>query len=526
MMQSLARGRFWRKPVTLSTKVSLAAIVVVSSVIGFFLVEGIREQKILLADAARGEADSKARLLRASLEDPRLWENPHALQAFLDRFPAPRADGLTSRIQSAPNPERLDILILDVDGMVIAGNIADVVGKRYTRDRGDEIGLTMADGRMREFEEAGTTATSWVAVPLDAGSVRKGILLFRSPHAAAASRAHNLVVQVSREAILVAIPALMLILWLTKRYILTPIRLLKQGASAWKRGDLSHRISFLGEDELGQLRDAFNDMATAVEAQHAALERKQAELEESLRRNREAQAQLIQSEKLASVGTLAAGVAHELNQPLMLIRGYAQRLLSRDNDAGPKAQEEIRVIEEETARMVKIIRHLKDFSRKSTGEYQEVDVNGSIQSSSALLAEELRLHKIEVGLRLDQTLPPIWGDPIQLTQIFVNLITNARDAMDEVGGGILTVHSCRRQDNSVEVSFTDTGPGIAPEILPRIFDPFFTTKPVGSGTGLGLSIALGLVQAHGGQLDVSSPPGQGARFTISLPAGGKKRDGT
>ncbi len=525
MMHSLARGRRWRKPVTLSAKVSLAAIAVVSSLIGFFLVEGIREQKILLADGARSEAESRAKMLRASLEDPRLWDTAKGPQEFVDRLSPARADGLISRIQSARHPERLDILILDANHMVIAGNAPKEVGKKYTRDPSGEIGLTLADGRMREFREAGATPASWVAVPLEVGTMRKGVLLFRSPYDVAAGRAHALVVEVSKEVMLIAIPVLLLILWLTRRYLLRPIHLLKQGASAWKSGDLPHRISFSGKDELGELRDAFNDMATAIQAQHAALERKQAELEASLRRNREAQAQLIQSEKLASVGTLAAGVAHELNQPLMLIRGYAQRLLSRDNDAGPSAREELRTIEEETARMMKIIRHLKDFSRKSDGEYQEVDINASIHSSCALLAEELRLHKIEVGLALDKTVPRIWGDPFQLTQIFVNLITNARDAMDEVGGGVLMVQSCRREDNSVEVSFTDTGPGIDPEVLPRIFDPFFTTKPVGSGTGLGLSIVLGLVQAHGGQLNVSSEPGQGARFAISLPAGGEKRDG-
>ena len=146
-MHSLASGRRWPQPLTLSTKVSLAAIVVVSSVIGFFLVEGIREQKILLADAARGEAESKARLLRASLEDPRLWENAQALQAFLHRLPAPRADGLTSRIQFSQNPEQLEILILDADGTVIAANVAEDVGKKYTRDPRGEIGLTMEIGR-------------------------------------------------------------------------------------------------------------------------------------------------------------------------------------------------------------------------------------------------------------------------------------------------------------------------------------------------------------------------------------------
>ena len=175
--------------------------------------------------------------------------------------------------------------------------------------------------------------------------------------------------------------------------------------------------------------------------------------------------------------------------------------------------------------MMQIIRHLKDFSRKSTGEYQEVDVNAVIQSSFALLTEQLRLHNIEVRLNLGHTMPKVWGDSIQLIQVFVNIITNARDALDEVGGGSLVVRSGSGHENTVEVSFEDNGPGISPEILPRIFDPFFTTKAVGSGTGLGLSIALGLVQAHGGKINVESESGQGARFTVVLGAGGNKRDG-
>ena len=175
--------------------------------------------------------------------------------------------------------------------------------------------------------------------------------------------------------------------------------------------------------------------------------------------------------------------------------------------------------------MTRIIQQLKDFSRKSTGEYQEIDLNAVIQSSFALLAEQLRLHKIEVRLELGHTLPKVWGDPFQLTQVFVNIITNARDALDQLGGGALIVRSCSVEGNNVEVSFEDTGPGIGPDILPRIFDPFFTTKPVGSGTGLGLSIALGLVQAHGGKIDVESESGRGARFTVVLGTGGKIRDG-
>ena len=166
----------------------------------------------------------------------------------------------------------------------------------------------------------------------------------------------------------------------------------------------------------------------------------------------------------------------------------------------------------------------RSFSRKSTGEHREVDINATLRAALALFSEQLRSHKIAVSLDLDRTLPHIWGDPIQLTQVFVNLITNGRDALDEAGGGQITIHSRLGRAGHVEVSFADTGPGIDATTLPRIFDPFFTTKPVGSGTGLGLSIAIGLVQAHGGQLTASSEPGRGARFTVSLPAGEGKYD--
>ena len=525
MMDPLAERREQPKRLTLSRKVSLAVFLAVVSLIGFFLVEGIRELKMLLADLSRDQAQSLASLLRSSLEDPRLWESPGALQSFVERPAAPPTDS-TDQPQSLRPGWGLDILVLDADRRILAGRPSQEVGRRYDRDPGGEVSLTMADGRVREFVEPGVTPTVWVVAPLDVKHLRKAALLFRSPSQMVAGRAaHKLVVELSREAILIAIPALLLILWMTRRYLLQPIRLLKEGAAAWKIGDLSHRVSFRGRDELGELRDAFNEMAATLEAQHADLARKQADLEESFRRNREAQAQLSQSEKLASLGTLAAGVAHELNQPLMLIRGYAQRLLSRENEVGRKAREEIEIIEQETGRMMKIIRHLKDFSRRSTGEHQEVDINAIVRSSLALCSEQLRLHNIEINLDLDDPSPLVWGDPIQLTQVFVNLITNAREALEEAGGGALVVQSRRTQAHSVEVSFADTGHGVEPEVLPRIFDPFFTTKAVGSGTGLGLSIALGLAQAHGGQITVDSQSGRGARFTVQLPATGGKKNG-
>jgi signal transduction histidine kinase len=512
--------------VTLSRKVSLAACVVVAALIGFFLLELNREQRALLFDVARSQARVAADLLRASLEDPRLGDDPAALQALADRLRAASRDGSASAGRQAHPEAGLDFLVLDAAGVVIAARTSELVGSRFRDDPGGAIARTLADGQAREVVSDGPTRALWVVTPLKIESRKARVLLVRVLPDDAARRAQTLAREVAAEALVIAIPALLLLIWAMRRFLLRPVQLLKAGAAAWKRGMLSHRVLFPGRDELGELRDAFNEMAATLEAQHEDLARKQAELEQSLRHARETQARLVQSEKLASLGTLAAGVAHELNQPLMLIRGYAQRLLGGDHGLDAMAREAIGAIEEETGRMTKIIRHLKDFSRRSNVESQAVDLNATLQRGLALVSERLDGRHVTLSLHLDPNLPRIWGDPIQLTQVFVNIIVNALDALDEVGGGEVTITSAPRGADTVLVSVADTGPGIEPAILPRIFDPFFTTKPVGTGTGLGLSIALGLVQAHGGQITVDSHPGRGCRFTVSLPVGGATCDAT
>ncbi|MFN3476975.1 MAG: sensor histidine kinase, partial [Candidatus Methylomirabilales bacterium] len=260
--------------------------------------------------------------------------------------------------------------------------------------------------------------------------------------------------------------------------------------------------------------------------------------------------------KLAAVGTLAAGVAHELNQPLMIIRGYAQELLADERIADEEIREDLRRIEAQTTWMTTIITHLRDFSRQSKGQQQATDLNHVVRQVLIFLGQQLKLRNITVVQELDPTLPPVWADPLQLEQVLLNLLTNARDAMEAAGRGTLTIRTravpgiaeCglgnaewetqaaegRKQEAAVqsairnppseigafvELAITDTGPGIPPEIRERIFEPFFTTKAVGKGTGLGLSICYGIVQEHGGELRVESPvaEGRGARFTVVLP---------
>ena len=276
------------------------------------------------------------------------------------------------------------------------------------------------------------------------------------------------------------------------------------------------------ERDLELLIPLGEQLATAIDNArlHSEMEQKVEERTETLKQT---QAQLIQSGKLAAVGTLAAGVAHELNQPLMVIRGYAQELLADERLADKEIREDLRRIEAQTTRMMAIINHLRDFSRQSKGKREIADLNQIVRDSLTFLGQQLTTRNIDVVRELDPALPTIWADPLRIEQVLLNLVTNARDAMEAAGRGAITIRTERASGNRVALSVTDTGPGIPGHIQPMIFDPFFTTKEVGKGTGLGLSICHGIVEEHGGALTMESPvaDGMGARFTMVLPCAGR-----
>lgn len=236
---------------------------------------------------------------------------------------------------------------------------------------------------------------------------------------------------------------------------------------------------------------------------------------------KDTQAQLVQSGKLASIGELASGVAHELNQPLMVIRGNTQLLkrgLSKDMLGINDVLEQLEPIERNTKRMMNIINHLRTFSRQSKGDFSDVNLNKTIKESFLMVGEQLRIRNIDVEWIFGNAIPMIIGSANQLEQVFLNLITNARDAMN--GGGRLSVttrYDPQGDNGYVEVFFRDTGKGIDPESLDKIFDPFFTTKEVGKGTGLGLSISYGIIQEHKGAIKVADTGSSGTTFMIMLP---------
>ncbi len=246
------------------------------------------------------------------------------------------------------------------------------------------------------------------------------------------------------------------------------------------------------------------------------------------------QSQLVQSGKLASIGELAAGVAHELNQPLMVIRGNAQlvkRFISKGNYAIDDLLKQMEPIERNTKRMMNIINHLRSFSRQSKSEYYALNINQVIKESFLMVGEQLRLRNIEIIKTLDPALPKIMGDTNQLEQVFLNLITNARDAIAEKEDDekqnehnadsieIITKAS-ESNKNMIEILFKDSGNGIHDSVQNSVFDPFFTTKEVGKGTGLGLSISYGIIRDHNGQIKIAETGPQGTTFQVNLPIEG------
>jgi PAS domain S-box-containing protein len=224
--------------------------------------------------------------------------------------------------------------------------------------------------------------------------------------------------------------------------------------------------------------------------------------------------QLQHAEKMASVGLLAAGVAHEVNTPLAGISSYTQ-LLRGQLDLNDPRQQVLEKIEKQSFRAAKIINGLLNFSRSSGTEFDRVDVNKVLADVLALVEHQLDGSRIRVRRELAAHVPPVRGNENRIQQVFFNLILNARDAMPS--GGWLTLRT-RADDDTVVVEVCDTGHGIRREHIKRIYDPFFTTKGIGKGTGLGLSVSYGIVQEHGGAIFVESDPGQGTTFQVALPA--------
>jgi signal transduction histidine kinase len=226
--------------------------------------------------------------------------------------------------------------------------------------------------------------------------------------------------------------------------------------------------------------------------------------------------QLRLAGRLAAVGELAAGVAHELNNPIAAIQGFAQLLTGR-NDLDETTKNDLGIVYREAQRAAKITQNLLSFARKREPEKQLISINEVIEKTLELRAHQMKVNNIEVAVDFAADLPKTMADFFQMEQVFVNIINNAEQAMLEAHGKGRLVVKTQKAGNVIQATFADNGPGISEENIKRIFDPFFTTKEVGKGTGLGLSICYGIVEAHGGHIYARSKLGEGTTFVVEMP---------
>ncbi|MCL4707178.1 HAMP domain-containing protein [bacterium] len=318
------------------------------------------------------------------------------------------------------------------------------------------------------------------------------------------------------------------IVFFSRRFVDRPIRELIDGTRAVSAMQLDKPIEINSSEELGELANSFNLMRERLQQARAETHRFTQELEakseERAKQLQIAHQKLLQSDRLASLGQLSASVAHEINNPLSGVLNLSklmQRILTDDGVPASRVQEFRRYLSQvinETARVGRIVSDLLAFSRRSKPQSKRTDLNEIVRNTISLLSHKLKLSNVEVEENLAPDLPAVRCDSSQMQQVVINLVMNGAEATQPRSQGKVIVRTSARPEEKIAVlEVEDNGEGIPPEFLSKIFDPFFTTKGEGKGVGLGLSVVYGIVEAHGGELEVNSSLGKGTVFTVTLP---------
>lgn len=430
-----------------------------------------------------------------------------------------------------------DIRIADAKGKIAYATDSSEVGKTMPVDIKElkagppsKVTTEVMDGRVLKIRAPVLNEPSCYTASCHFHPKDKEVLgvletSFRASKIEALTR-QNVIATLFVGAVLVGMFSVFLCITLYK-FVSKPVALMEEGMKRLGRGDFDQPIEINTRDEMGLLARTFNSMAQDIKRYKENMENWTKSLQEEVEKKTaeivKAQEQLIDAEKLASLGRMAAGIAHEINSPLTGIVTFAHLMRKRVPPEDKDDAEDLDVIIEQANRCSKIIKGLLGFARKGTQEKIQVSVNDLLEATIAMVRNQARFHNVQLEIDL-KPIPPLTIDPNQFQQVFLNLLSNAADALNEVG--LIKIATRAASEDSrefVEIEFTDSGPGIPPEHLGKIFEPFFTTKPVGQGTGLGLPISYGIVKKHGGDILVQSEVGKGTTFTIRLPVGGPEQ---
>lgn len=447
---------------------------------------------------------------------------------------------------SRPSLMEIDVFLFSAKGWdLVVSNSKDVTLTPLTLSN-EQINHLKKDKHLSTLHDVGKEGWLEVIVPLHSGTrVVGGIRVVSTLDEAQSylSKKKDRAVILTFSSILVILITLTV---LFGKLVGDPIQKLVEAMSRAEKGDLEAEADIQSEDELGKLGRNFNRMLKTIRETHEQnvqllrqvnqfneeLTRKiEAATSELAKRNEElrllnealfeSQRQLSQSEKLAAVGQVTAAMAHQIGTPLNSISGYIQLIL-QDGNLQPKDQDRLKIIESQLDRLADSVKNLLSSTRPPKPQLRTLDVNEVLEELIHLSEPWFLARNVRFSITLSPNLPPLLGDPTHLQTLFLNLITNALDAMPQ--GGVLTIKTRQvppplsSEDGKwLEISIIDTGIGITEESKKRIFDPFFTTKKMGEGTGLGLPICEKIIKEHSGRIEVESEVGKGSRFSIFIP---------
>jgi len=524
-------------PRTLKFKVGFYLAVTLTATLAAFAVVVIRHQRIELLEAAAGHATQLSDVVIRSTRFAMLNNQPEYVHSILQDV---ARQGAIDRVR-----------IYNKDGVIIDSTLAPEVGTRVDRNAEGCVQCHQGGKPLRFLP---TSDRARLFVTPDGRRMLASMEVIRNEPSCytAACHAHSREQQVlgvldivyplepidralkASAATIVVLSAAFVVLasaliaLFVHRLVYVPLRDLEGGARRLAAGNLEEAIPVRAEDEFGRLARSFNAMTAALARSRAELQDWARTLEQKVaertRALRVAEAETVRGEKLASVGLLAAGIAHELNNPLTGVLTFSC-LMRKKAPEGSQEAADLDLVIRETKRCAAIIRRLLDFARDKAPEKKFADLNALIEETVRIVELPAHLDDIEIALELDRALPRVWADADLLKQVVMNMVVNAQHAIE--GRGRITIRTRvagpRRAKPGapevpmVEIAIVDTGCGIPENDLRRIFDPFFTTKGVGKGTGLGLSVSHGIVEAHGGAIEVESATGAGSTFHVFLP---------
>ncbi len=526
-----AHVKWWNR---LSTQLSTAVVLVSVAAIGIFAVVAVRNQERSALDEV-----SRASHLLSSTISQSIYH--HMLE---DR----RQDAYLSMESIASQPAIERVRMLNREGVVTFSRDSKEVGHIPDRDAescnqchagNQPLGPCQGPNTTRVFRSEKGHRILGVVTPVrnepacssaachahSANDSILGVIDVAISLEESDARTGELTRTTLGLAALAALAIGLLVSLLSRLMVLKPLRELSGGIRRVHEQDFEQPIAVHGmiaPTEIGYVAASFNEMTGALRQARAdrtqLLESLEAQVQERTRDLKSAQEQLIQSEKMSSLGKLSASIAHEINNPLMgilTVSKLLQRLLEgKPLDEAGKAQfgKNLKMVQRETERCSAIVRNLLDFARQRPLTLKQLDLNLALEEALSVAANQMALQQVKLTSRLGQGVT-VQADLGQLRQAFLNVVMNAIEAMPK--GGELTVESRLLEDRTVQVEVRDTGCGIPEELLGKILDPFFTTKE--KGTGLGLSVVYGIVQRHGGKLEVKSEVGVGTRVIISLP---------